>query len=247
MKCKALVLAAGKGSRLLVGDDITPKPLHLANGKPIIEYVLEGLSFMEPQDITIVVGYMHEMMEEYLAGRGYNTVLQMPQHGTGHAVKLCAPDLADYDGAVLVCFGDTPLIMPQTYQRMVRTLEEENADCTVLVADLKPMTQPYGRIVRDADGSFVTVVEDSDCTPEQKLITEVNVGIDVFNWQKILPLLEQMSNDNRKKEYYITHMPGIVVENGGKTVSVSVADNSEILGINTPEDLQEVERILNIR
>ena len=145
---KAIILAAGKGKRLLSEQHDMPKVMREALGKPLLRYVVENLSFIEKkEDIVIVAGYKKEKVFEAFAD-GYAFAVQDEQKGTGHAVN-CAKDLfVDYDGPVLVCYGDMPMFKKSTYENLVKVHEEAGNDCTILtgVTDRK---LAYGRIVRD--------------------------------------------------------------------------------------------------
>ncbi|MBR6790212.1 MAG: NTP transferase domain-containing protein, partial [Oscillospiraceae bacterium] len=212
---KAIILAAGKGKRLLSEQHDMPKVMREALGKPLLRYVVENLSFIEKkEDIVIVAGYKKEKVFEAFAD-GYAFAVQDEQKGTGHAVN-CAKDLfVDYDGPVLVCYGDMPMFKKSTYENLVKVHEEAGNDCTILtgVTDRK---LAYGRIVRDENGAFVGVVEDRDCTPEQKLINELNVGIYVFDSKKLFPCLGELKSNNAQGEYYLTDVPSIMMSKGYK-------------------------------
>ncbi|MBR6789466.1 MAG: UDP-N-acetylglucosamine diphosphorylase, partial [Oscillospiraceae bacterium] len=148
-----------------------------------------------------------------------------------------------YDGPVLVCYGDMPMFKKSTYENLVKVHEESGNDCTILtgVTDRK---LAYGRIVRDENGNFVGVVEDRDCTPEQKLINELNVGIYVFDSKKLFPCLSELKSNNAQGEYYLTDVPSIMMSKGYKIGTYSTHDGNEILGVNTPEELELCESLL---
>ena len=241
---KAIILAAGKGKRLLSEQHDMPKVMREALGKPLLRYVVENLSFIEKkEDIVIVAGYKKEKVFEAFAD-GYAFAVQDEQKGTGHAVN-CAKDLfVDYDGPVLVCYGDMPMFKKSTYENLVKVHEEAGNDCTILtgVTDRK---LAYGRIVRDEKGDFVGVVGDRDCTPEQKLINELNVGIYVFDSKKLFPCLGELKSNNAQGEYYLTDVPSIMMSKGYKIGTYSTHDGNEILGVNTPEELEMCESLLS--
>lgn len=242
MHAKAVVLAAGKGTRLQSESFTLPKVMRLANGKPLIHYVVDGLSFLNQQDIIIVVGYKKEKVLEFFDSK-YQFVTQEQQLGTAHAVEQAIPLLKDFDGPVLVCFGDMPLLSQRTYRDMLQRHINSGADCTVLTAIVDPPPR-YGRILRDEHGEFLNIVEDFDLTPEQRKITEVNVGINVFDNQKMLRHLAEISSNNNQKERYIPWLPGIFVQHGYRVQTYTVENNDEIWGVNTPEDLAFAEKML---
>ncbi len=238
---KALVLCAGKGTRLQTEGIDLPKVMRQADGKPLLHYVLAALDFLPRENVILVVGYKREHV--LAAYPDYPSAVQAEQLGTGHAVQCAADHLKDFDGHVLVCCGDTPLMRKATYQSLIERHLAEDADCTVLSAHIAEGGN-YGRIIRDAVGAFQSIVEAKDCTPEQSAVTEVNTGVYLFRAAPLLEALGHLKNNNAQGEYYITDVPGYLLGKGGR---VSVCDSctpTEMLGVNTVEQLQEVENIL---
>ena len=233
---KAVILAAGKGKRLHSEQFSAPKVLREANGKPLLRYVVNNLSFIpDKKDIIIVAGYKKEMVFNAF-NEGYTFAVQDEQLGTGHAVNCAREALKDYDGPVLVCYGDMPLFKKETYENLVKVHEEAGNDCTILTG-VSDRGLAYGRIIRDENGSFKGVVEDRDCTPEQKKINELNVGIYVFDSKKLFSCLGELKNSNAQGEYYLTDVPTIMMSKGYKIGTYTTHDDTEILGVNTPEEL----------
>ncbi len=239
---KAIVLAAGKGSRLQSEKFNLPKVLRQANGRPLISYVLESINFIAPEDTEIVVGYMREKVIEAL-GDKYGYSVQAEQLGTGHAVMCTREHMEGYDGQVLICYGDMPLVKPETYKNLVEKHIESGAKCTLLTA-VEKNPPAYGRIVRDENGKLACIIEEKDCTPEQKLIQEVNVGIYVFDAKELMAGLSELKNTNAQNEYYLTDMPQIFVEKGLKVETYSIKNSTEYFGVNTLEDLAFCEKEL---
>lgn len=240
---KAVILAAGKGKRLHSEQFSAPKVLREANGKPLLRYVVNNLSFIpDKKDIIIVAGYKKEMVFNAF-NEGYTFAVQDEQLGTGHAVNCAREALKDYDGPVLVCYGDMPLFKKETYENLVKVHEEADNDCTILTG-VSDRGLAYGRIIRDENGSFKGVVEDRDCTPEQKKINELNVGIYVFDSKKLFSCLGELKNSNAQGEYYLTDVPTIMMSKGYKIGTYTTHDDTEILGVNTPEDLALCESLL---
>jgi len=230
---RAIVLAAGKGTRLLREGDDFPKAMKPLCGKPILSYVLKSLDFLGQKDITVVVGYKREKILE--AFSGYNFVLQEEQLGTGHAVKVCEKSFDGYDGPVLIMLGDMPMFQPQTLLDMF-ALQKKNGGCVILTT-ITEQKFPYGRIVRDKAGNFVGVVEEKDCTPEQKLIKELNPSIYVFDAGQLFSALGELRADNAQREYYLTDVPAILQKRGIPVTTHTIRDDVQIIGVNTEADL----------
>jgi len=244
MRLKAIVLAAGKGTRLKTEGSDQPKVMREAAGRPLLSYVLEAISFVDRADTVIVVGYKKE--DVMAAFRGYPFAVQHEQLGTGHAVMSAELMLRGFDGNVLICYGDMPLLTRQTYESLIGTHEAEGNDCTILSSSSEEAL-PYGRILRDTDGRFVRIVEDRDCSPEEKAIRELNTGLYVFKTAKLLPALKKLRNNNAQGEYYLTDVPEILKNEGAKIGICMRALGDEIIGVNTLEQLKQVEAVLKSR
>ena len=244
-KIRAIVPAAGKGSRLqsVCGD--LPKAMFSVLKRPMLEFVLDNLSFIDKKDICIVVGYGKEKIMEHF-GDSYCYVEQKQQLGTGHAVMECAGEFKDFDGSVLVTFGDMPLFRREEMAAMCRQHAESGADCTLMTAANESL-KLWARIVRDENGRFARVVEGKDCTPEQALIKELFSGVMVFNSKSLFQVLPQVGCANVQKEYYVTEVPELMVKCGMKVDTYFTKDGDDLRGINTPEDLEICERILEKR
>ena len=238
---KAIVLAAGKGKRLQSEKFNQPKVLRCAKGRPLLSYVLENVDFIAPEDTTIVVGYKKEMVYEAISS-DYRFAVQEEQLGTGHAVASAADQLADYDGDVLVLYGDMPMLKKETYKALVEKHKAENASCTILTA-VTESPLAYGRIIRE-DGKIVDIVEQKDCNAEQLNIKELNVGVYVFNSKLLFENLSKLKNNNVQGEYYLTDVPKLFIAAGKKVEAYTIGDTCEIYGVNTVEDLEFCEKNL---
>lgn len=238
---KAIILAAGKGTRLQSQENHMPKVLRQAAGHPLLYYVLEALNFIPKEDIVIVAGYLKEkVMAEFPE---YPYAIQEPQKGTGHAVQCAREQLEGFDGTVLICCGDMPLIRRETYQALLARHNNGDCLCTFLTGT-SDRALPYGRILRAEDGSFLRVVEDKDCSPEEKKIQELNAGVYAFDCQTLLRYLSELKDDNAQGEYYLTDVPELIRRDGGKIGLCCTELGMQIIGVNTPQQLQEVEDFL---
>ena len=238
---KALVLAAGKGTRLQTEGIDLPKVLRQADGKPLLHYVLNSLSFLPPEDVILVVGWKKEAV--LAAFPQYPHAVQEELNGTGGAVQFAAPLLKDCPGHLIVCCGDAPLMKQETFQALIRTHLEQGNECTMLSARL-PEGGSYGRVLREADGTFQRIVEARDCTPEQAAVTEVNTGTYVFHIPALLSVLDQLSKDNAQGELYLTDVPALLKARGQRVGLCDTCSPNEMLGVNTVEQLAQVETLL---
>lgn len=238
---KAIILAAGKGKRLHSEQFHLPKVLRQANGKSLISYVLENLDFIQKKDTIVVVGYKGDMVKKEL-GDAYSYALQQEQLGTGHAVAQAKDYFQAEPTSVLVTYGDMPLFRRETYQRLCQIHKETGAACTILTGTAKEKLA-YGRIIRK-DGEIVDIVEEKDCTPEQREIRELNVGVYVFESDLLFESLKSLKNNNAQGEYYLTDVPKILINQGQKVTSYTLEETDEIYGVNTVEELERCEKIL---
>lgn len=241
MELKAVILAAGKGTRLRAEGCDLPKVMRQALGKPLLQYVIDALDFVGKENMVIVVGYKKE--EVISAYSDYEFAVQKEQLGTGHAVAAAKENLKGFKGGVLVCCGDMPLIKRETYKDLAETFMREGSDCTVLSGVIDDPGS-YGRIVRDDKGGFLKIKEAKDCTQEELEINEVNSGLYVFSAEKLFDALGRLDNKNAQAEYYLTDVPEIILKDGGK-VSVCRRDlGDELIGVNTLEQLKQVEKVI---
>lgn len=242
---RAIVPAAGKGKRLQKVSGDVPKAMFRVGNRPMLEVVLENLAFIEDKNIYIVVGYGKERITEYFGGR-YSYAEQTQQLGTGHAVMECAEAFKNFDGTVLITFGDMPLFRREEMEKMCRQHAENGADCTLMTAE-NPNLKLWARVLRDERGDFAAIVEGKDCTPEQAQIKELFSGVMAFDSKSLFEVLPQVGCANVQQEYYVTEVPELMVKRGMKVQTYFTADGDDLRGINTPEDLEVCERILRAR
>ena len=243
-RIRAIIPAAGKGSRLKSTEDL-PKVMHRACGKPLLETVLDQVDFIRDEDIYIVVGFQKEKVIDYF-GDSYHYVEQKEQLGTGHAVMVCEPWFKDYEGTVLVTFGDMPLFRREVMRDMCAQHQAHGAACTLLTAENQDL-KLWARIVRDANGNFSRIVEGKDCTPEQARITELFAGVLAFDSKTLFDLLPHLDTNNVQGEYYLTEIPEMMARKGLAVETFMDDDGDDLRGVNTMEDLMVCEAVMRRR
>ncbi|ACF14250.1 Nucleotidyl transferase [Chloroherpeton thalassium ATCC 35110] len=244
MSLAIAIMAAGKGTRM---KSSLAKVLHQAQGKPMIEHVLETSKMLNPKKIVLIVGHQADAVKEATLAFGADYALQEPQLGTGHAVMQTEAALKDFAGNVLILSGDVPLVTAKTLQHLLDTHNETGATATVLTAELDDPTG-YGRVIRDASGAEVhKIVEHKDASDEERDINEINSGIYVFEKKALFDALSRIDNHNAQSEYYLPDVFKIFFADGKKVTAVKTSDFDEIRGVNTVEQLTEAENILNAR
>jgi bifunctional UDP-N-acetylglucosamine pyrophosphorylase/glucosamine-1-phosphate N-acetyltransferase len=236
-----LVLAAGMGTRMR--SDM-PKVMHKLAGWPMLRHVLTTASSLGPERIGVVIGPDMAMVEA--AAAPHRIIRQTERLGTGHAVAMARDAFADMtDGTVLVAYGDTPLIRPDTLARMVAAREASGA--AVVVLGMRPDDPgAYGRLLVTPEGDLTEIVEAADATPEQLGVTLCNSGVMAIDASRLWPLIERIGNANAKGEYYLTDI--VAIARGlGLGARVVEADFAELAGVNSRADLAAAEAILQRR
>lgn len=241
----AIIMAAGKGTRM--GGDL-PKVIHQVAGKPMVYWVVKACKEAGASRCILVIGYKGELVREALAGEGgVEFVEQTEQLGTAHAVQMAEPAFEGNPiGDVFVLAGDGPLIRAQTLSRLVEVHRRTNAGATLASSVIDDPTG-YGRIVRDANGHFDSIVEQKDATEEQRAIKEVNPSYYCFDGQKLFKTIDAISANNAQGEYYITDAPGILKSQGQTVTVVDAVPPEDVLSINNPDQLATVDLILRDR
>lgn len=242
---QAIVLAAGKGTRMNCEENNSkPKVMYHLNGIPMIKYGVDALRKVGVNDIILVVGYKKEQVRDYF-GNSVKYAIQEEQLGTGHAVMMAKP-LLDVSDGILVCCGDMPLFKLETIKHLIEVYHSQKPMIALLSAIfVEPFG--YGRIVRSSTNEVSSIVEQKDCSPKQQGIKECNTGFYIFNGEWLRRNLSRLHTNNSQKEYYLTDLVGLAVSQGQKVVAVPVADESEALGINTPEQLKMAEGMIKER
>ncbi len=244
MEIKAVILAAGKGTRM---KSNTPKVLHKIFEKPLLGYVLDNVKNIVNESF-VIVGHHAEEVTKYVQKEYENakTVLQTPQLGTGHAVSMVCPSLENFNGQVIILCGDTPLITEDTLKNFIDYHNSNNSDLTVMSTIFENPAN-YGRIIRENDNSLKCIVEEKDATPEQKAVKEVNAGIYCLNWNKIKQAFCQLTSNNAQGEYYLTDIIEWGKKNSLNVNAYIMENNEEIYGINSRSNLATATKLMNTR
>ena len=232
----AVILAAGKGTRM---KSDRHKVLHPIAGRPMLEHLLASVDALGPVAKVVVVGSGRDQLEAALAGRAALAV-QEPQLGTGHAVRQAQAALGDFAGDVLILYGDVPLVSTATMARMLARLHAADAPVAVVLGFRPPDTLAYGRILADADGAIVRMVEHKDASAAERATTLCNSGLMAVRAADLWPLLARVGNANAAGEYYL---PDIVMlaRGDGRNSAVIEAEPWEVAGINSRAELALVE------
>lgn len=186
-----------------------------------------------------------EIIKEELKDESLYSVQEI-QKGTGHAVMSAVEHIENYEGNVVIVYGDNPLLSPETIKKMVSSVENKNLTGTLLTIKLEA-PPVAGRIIRDTKGQFIKVIEEQDCNEEQKRIKEINCGTYCFNSKSLVRALKKLSPDNNQNEYYLTDVPEIIVQEKGSIETVEAEDIFEILGVNNQEHRKFAEAAAKIK
>ncbi len=237
-----VILAAGKGTRL---KSALAKVLHPAGGRPLVESVVRACLPLSPKKILAIVGHQAEQVTAAVEPLGAESVLQQPQNGTGHAM-LVARRAIGSTKIVVVLPGDAPLIRTETLKALIHTHQSGKAAATILSAVVADPSG-YGRILRKSENSVAAIVEDSQLTPEQRDINEINSSIYCFSVDKLWPALAQVKPENKHREIYLTDAIAVLAAKGETVLAKVAGDPREVLGCNTRADLAEVDAIFRGR
>jgi bifunctional UDP-N-acetylglucosamine pyrophosphorylase/glucosamine-1-phosphate N-acetyltransferase len=233
-----VILAAGKGTRL---KSSLAKVLHRAGGRSLVEQVIRACTPLRTKKTIVVVGHQSEEVTATVEPLGATTVLQQPQHGTGHAMQVARRALGNSKFA-MVLPGDAPLVRPETLKALLALHRAGNAAATVLTAVVAD-PQGYGRILRKSDTAISAIVEESQLSRDQAEINEINSAIYCFTLGKLWPALAQVNPSNKHREIYLTDALAVLAAKGEVVLALVAADSREVLGCNTRADLAEVDRI----
>jgi UDP-N-acetylglucosamine pyrophosphorylase len=233
-----VIMAAGKGTRMKNPE--IAKVMYTVDGKPMVEHVVDLAVHLRSARTIVIVGWQKDSVIDCLrqSGKPVICVEQFPQLGTGHAVMQAELPLEGFTGDVLVLSGDVPLLTERTTSNLMAVHRESGAAATVLTAMLED-PGGYGRILRDARGHVVGIVEQKDATEQQQEIKEINSGIYLFRKQALFEGLKYITPENAQKEYYLTDVFQYFWQSGLPVRAVPANDPLEIRGINTLQQLDE--------
>ena len=242
------ILAGGEGKRM---RSALPKVLHLFNGKPILVRIVEEVLSLGPDKIIIVTGRHHRQiinnLQQHIDIFGIKFIEQPVPLGTGNAISHCLNEY-NSDDDVVILNGDMPLLSTKVINTLIQT--SSRYDGGIVTAQLEN-PNGYGRILYDESNRLKAIVEESSCTQEERNINIINAGIYYFKADILKKYIPLLSNNNSKKEYYLTDMIKDIYEYSvGQGITSYLLDNSEnifIRGINTPEELKELENMITHR
>ena len=241
-----MVLAGGKGTRM---NSEIPKVLHTLNGKALLGYVLDTAFSLNPLEVVVIVGHKASEVRDFVLReyhklhRKLRFVLQENQLGTGHAVMCAVPNLSVASRNVLILYGDVQLVTKSTLSSLIKSHLQSSASLTVLTTFLDDPSG-YGRIVRDSDGNILKIVEDKEASSEEKSIKEVNTGIIVVDSGELKKHIYRIEPQNSQNEYYLTDIIEILSKNGDVVKAFVTENSTEVMGVNTKEQLSRLEDYL---
>ena len=233
------ILAAGKGTRMVSN---LPKVLHRISGETLLNRNINTSKKLNPDKIFVVIGHKSDLVKESLLNdNNVEIVLQEPQLGTGHAVQVLSKELNDFRGNLLILNGDVPLIRAKSLEELLKLHSKRNADVS-LITTQKENPFGYGRVFKK--NNFIEkIIEENDCSLNEKQNKLINAGIYCFNWKKLSKIINELESNNKQKEFYITDTISLL----GKAISYEILDEEEIQGVNNRVNLAKCEEILQRR
>jgi bifunctional UDP-N-acetylglucosamine pyrophosphorylase/glucosamine-1-phosphate N-acetyltransferase len=233
----AIILAAGQGTRM---KSDTHKVLHPIAGRPMLLHLIDSVAAAGASRSVVVVGAGREQIETMVAPLGITTALQAEQLGTAHATLQARGALADFDGTVIVCFGDTPFLRAETVAAMAARLEADDAPRIVMLGFRPDDAKAYGRIIADADGAIRKMVEFKDANEAERAVDLCNSGVTAIRAADLWPLLDRVGNANAAGEYYLPDIVMLALADGDRAVVIETHAD-EVIGVNSRAELAYAE------
>lgn len=240
MKRAGIVLAAGQGTRM---KSALPKVMHPIGGLPILGHVIAAVKGAGVSRVVVITAPNDENVRTFARAQGAETAVQEQQLGTGHAAVCAREALSDFDGTLIVTYGDHPLFTAATFEASFAAREKAGL---ALVAFRPRDPAMYGRVIQDADGFVARMVEFKDANEHELAVPLCNAGVISADANSFFRWAARLRNNNRQKEYYLTEVPMIARDEGAKT-AVVIADEQEVMGVNSRHELADAEREMQMR
>ena len=246
MKLATIILAAGKGKRMKNPDK--SKVMFELNGKPLIQHVVDLALKIHSDKIVLIVGHQKQSVINFIGEKYPDDISRIKfahqdeQLGTGHAVMQTYEELKDFKGDVLILSGDVPMLKFETIKKFLSFHYDNNFQASLLSAIFDDPFG-YGRIIRDSDNNFVDIREEKDSSEKEKKIKEINSGIYIIDSELLFEAIKTLKTDNSQGEYYLTDVFKYFRDKGIKIGAIPVDNNIEICGINTIDQLKELENM----
>lgn len=235
-----VIMAAGKGTRM---QSSMPKVLHRLGGRALLQHVIDTAQHIQARRVVVITGHGAEQVESMLAAQsGLQSVRQMPQLGTGHAMQQAVPVLED-DGVTLVLSGDVPLIQADTLLALLTLCDNSHLALLTLQT---PTPAGYGRILRNPQQQVSGIVEEKDASDEQKKISEIYSGIMAVPTRLLRAWLARLDNRNAQGEFYLTDVVGFAAADGCEVRAHCISQAWQVEGVNTPVQLATLERTFQL-
>jgi len=239
----AIILAAGRSTRM---HSMFSKVLHKIYGKPMLDYVLDTIDVLKIKKKTVITNAKDRIKENCKFDKNVKFVVQKRLLGTGHAVAQTKKYFSKFDGDILILYGDMPLLTVHTLERLIDRHKGSLAACTLLTATLEDPTG-YGRIIRNSDNGISKIIEEQETSIYEKAIEEVNVGVYCFRAKELLGVIDNLSADNKKGEYYLTDAISLLAKKGFGVESVKTDNVEEVIGVNCRHHLAKAQEVAKNR
>lgn len=236
----AIILAAGAGTRM---KSATPKVLHKVAGLPMLGHVIAGLKAAGVSRIVVVTAPDARPVRDYAAGLGCQSAVQEKQLGTGHAAAAAAEALKDFDGELVVSYGDMPLMTAETFKS---SFAARPPDGLAIVAFHAADPGAYGRVLLAKDGTLERIVEFKDASAEERKTDLCNAGVLAADARKFFAWAAKLDNKNAQGEFYLTDVPALAKRDGA-VCAVATVSETEVIGVNSRAELAQAERRMQER